>query len=158
VRDASPLAERAVGQESLIQAQLREDLYALHARFCRGLGDPKRLPIIAALRGGERAVSELVEATGASQANVSQHLALMRNLGLVLVRRQGPSMLYRLADPRIAEAVELLLAAQADLQRQRLTSFVAAAEVGRDGLVDPEQGRAARGKKAEHEEAKRTLV
>jgi len=142
VPDASPLAQRATGQASLAREQLREDLYALHARFCRGLGDPKRLVIIAALRDGERAVSELVEAAGASQTNVSQHLALMRNLGLVLARRQGPNMLYRLSDPRIAEAVELLLAVQADLQRRRLTSLVAAAEAEQDGLVAPQRGRA----------------
>jgi DNA-binding transcriptional ArsR family regulator len=50
---------------------------------------------------------------------VSQHLALMRHLGLVETRRADGNVLYRLSDPRIAEAVDLLRAVQADLQRRR---------------------------------------
>ena len=61
----------------------REELYALHASFCQGLSDPKRLLIVAALRDGEKSVGELGQLIGARQSNASQHLALMRHLGLV---------------------------------------------------------------------------
>src|SRR5579859_1456484 len=106
----------------------REELYALHASFCQGLSDPKRLLIVAALHDGEKSVGELGQLIGARQSNVSQHLALMRHLGLVQTRRTDGSVLYRLADPRIAEAVALLCAVQADLQRQRSDSLGAVIE------------------------------
>jgi DNA-binding transcriptional ArsR family regulator len=104
----------------------RDELYALHASFCQALSDPKRLLIVSALRDGERSVGELCQLVGARQSNVSQHLALMRHLGVVETRRAEGNILYRLADPRIAEAVELLRAVQADLQRRRTAALGAA--------------------------------
>jgi len=104
----------------------RDELYALHASFCQALSDPKRLLIVSALRDAERTVGELCDLIGARQSNVSQHLALMRHLGLVETRRAEGNVLYRLADPRIAEAVELLRAVQSDLQRRRTVALAAA--------------------------------
>jgi DNA-binding transcriptional ArsR family regulator len=104
----------------------RDELYALHASFCQALSDPKRLLIVSALREGEKSVGELCQLIGARQSNVSQHLALMRHLGLVETRRAEGNILYRLADPRIAEAVELLRSVQADLQRRRTAALAAA--------------------------------
>ena len=104
----------------------RDELYALHASFCQALSDPKRLLIVSALRDDERSVGELCQMIGARQSNVSQHLALMRHLGLVETRRAEGNILYRLADPRIAEAVELLRSVQADLQRRRTVALAAA--------------------------------
>ena len=101
----------------------RDELYALHASFCQALSDPKRLLIVSALRDGERSVGELCQLIGARQSNVSQHLALMRHLGVVETRRAEGNILYRLSDPRIAEAVELLRAVQADLQRRRTATL-----------------------------------
>jgi DNA-binding transcriptional ArsR family regulator len=101
----------------------RDELYALHASFCQALSDPKRLLIVSALRAGEKSVGELCQLVGARQSNVSQHLALMRHLGLVETRRAEGNILYRLADPRIAEAVELLRAVQTDLQRRRTAAL-----------------------------------
>jgi DNA-binding transcriptional ArsR family regulator len=110
--------------DTVAQASLpREELYALHASFCQGLSDPKRLLIVAALHDGEQNVGQLCQLIGARQSNVSQHLALMRHLGLVETRRVEGTVLYRLADPRIAEAVELLRAVQADLQRRRSSAL-----------------------------------
>ena len=96
-----------------------DELYALHAGFCQALSDPKRLLIVSALQHGEKTVGELCQLVGARQSNISQHLALMRHLGLVETRRAEGNILYRLADPRIAEAVELLRAVHTDLQRRR---------------------------------------
>ena len=56
---------------------------AVRARFFRALADPSRLVLLEALRRGERCVSELVEATGLSQSNVSGHLACLKECGLV---------------------------------------------------------------------------
>ncbi len=128
----------AVRHSSEIREQelLRADMYALHARFCQGLGDPKRLLIIAALRGGERSVGHLAEAAGARQANISQHLALMRHLGLVVARRVDNNVFYRLSDPRIVEAVDLLRAVQAD-QQERVSSSLLSTEPALDLPTSP---------------------
>ncbi len=104
----------------------RDELYALHASFCQALSDPKRLLIVSALRDGELSVGEICKLTGARQSNISQHLALMRHLGLVETRRADSTILYRLADQRIAEAVDLLRTVQADLQRRRTLALGAA--------------------------------
>ena len=110
---------------------LRDELYALHARFCQALGDPKRLLIIAALRDGELSVGELTRLVGARQANVSQHLALMRHLGIAIARRVDNNVFYRLSDPRIVQAIDLLRAVQADQQRRVTGSLLA----GMDSLT-----------------------
>jgi ArsR family transcriptional regulator len=104
----------------------RDELYALHASFCQALSDPKRLLIVSALSDSERSVGELCQLIGARQSNISQQLALMRHLGLVETRRADGNILYRLTDPRIAEAVALLRAVQADLQRRRTAALGAA--------------------------------
>jgi ArsR family transcriptional regulator len=89
-------------------SQVRNELYRLHASVCKGLADPKRLLIINALRGGERSVSELCEELELPQANVSQHLAVLRDKGLVDVRKDGQWAFYRLSSPKITQAMDLL--------------------------------------------------
>ena len=83
-------------------------LHQLHATVCKALSDPKRLLILDALRDGELAVSELEERLGAPQANVSQHLRVLRQKRLVTTRRDGPWIYYSLASPKIVEALDLL--------------------------------------------------
>ena len=94
-------------------------IYRLHAQFCKMLSDANRLLIIAELTKGEKSVSELIEHLGLRQANVSKHLALMRDRGLVTMRREGASVYYSLSDPRIFEAIKVLMQVQADqLEKQ----------------------------------------
>ncbi len=77
-----------------------------HAEICKVLTDPKRLMLLDVLRDGERSVGDLAEAIGASLANVSQHLGVLRHAGLVDTRRVATSIRYRLSDPTIIEACE----------------------------------------------------
>lgn len=86
----------------------QDRLYELHAEICKTLSNPWRLQIIEALQEGEESVGALAEKLGISQSHVSQHLAVMREKGVVLVRREGPYSYYRLADPRIVQAFELM--------------------------------------------------
>jgi DNA-binding transcriptional ArsR family regulator len=87
--------------------QKTEDaLYERQARICQVLSDPKRLRIVSLLRGGEYSVGELADTLGVAYPNVSQHLNVMRDGGLVTTRRSGTSVYYRLAYPRIAEACD----------------------------------------------------
>jgi DNA-binding transcriptional ArsR family regulator len=83
-------------------------LYKLHASICHTLSNPKRLEIIDRLRNTELSVSTLAAALEISQANLSQHLSLMRQRGIVMSRRQGLNVFYRLSSPKIIRACELM--------------------------------------------------
>jgi len=89
-------------------SSIRTELYQLHASVCKGLADPKRLLILNALRDGERSVSDLVDDLDIPQANVSQHLAVLRDRGLVRGRRDGQWVFYSLTSTKIVEAMDLL--------------------------------------------------
>jgi ArsR family transcriptional regulator len=83
-------------------------IYRLHAEFCKTLADANRLLIINELAKGELSVGELTERLALKQSNVSKHLALMRERGLVDRRRDGVIAYYSLSDQRISEAIGLL--------------------------------------------------
>lgn len=82
------------------------DRYRAAARICRALTDPKRLALLALLRDGERSAGALAGALGCPLPNASQHLAVLRQAGLVVARRDGTSILYRLAAPEILDACD----------------------------------------------------
>ncbi|MFC2050085.1 ArsR/SmtB family transcription factor [Chloroflexota bacterium] len=92
----------------------RAAIYRLHAQFCKTLSDANRLLIIAELAKGEASVSELAQRLQLQQANMSKHLGLMRERGLVVARREGANVYYALSDPRIIQAIKLLKEVQAD--------------------------------------------
>jgi DNA-binding transcriptional ArsR family regulator len=77
---------------------LSDPLLDLIAARFRLLSEPLRLKLLAILSGGERNVSELVELTGAGQANISKHLAALAEGGLVRRRKVGTSTFYAIAD------------------------------------------------------------
>ncbi|MDP1624757.1 MAG: metalloregulator ArsR/SmtB family transcription factor [bacterium] len=85
-----------------------QHLYELHASICQTLANPKRLEIIAHLRDGEKTVTELMEAMQIGQANLSQHLSLMRQRGIVTTRREGLNIYYSLSNPKIIQACDLM--------------------------------------------------
>ena len=98
-------------------------LYERQARICQVLADAKRLRLLGLLRDGERSVGELAEALGVAYPNVSQHLNVMRDAGLVATRRAGTSVYYRLAYPRIADACDIVR----DVLREQLADAAALA-------------------------------
>jgi DNA-binding transcriptional ArsR family regulator len=79
----------------------------LKAKLFRGFGDPSRLAILDTLRSGPRTVSEIVETTGLSQPNVSNHLACLRDCGLVLAEQNWRFVTYRLSDDRVGDLLAL---------------------------------------------------
>ncbi len=83
-------------------------LYKLHASICHTLSNPKRLEIIDKLRARELSVTALAEAMEISQANLSQHLAIMRQRGIVTSRRKGLNVFYKLSNPKIIQACDLM--------------------------------------------------
>ena len=62
---------------------------ALQAKLFRGFADPSRLSIMETLRDGEMTVTEIVETTGLGQSNISNHLACLRDCGLVTAEQEG---------------------------------------------------------------------
>ncbi len=80
----------------------------LHAEICRVLTDPKRLLLLQALHGADRTVGELAAEIGATLPNASQHLAVLRSAGLVDGQREGASVRYRLAEPAIIDACDIV--------------------------------------------------
>jgi DNA-binding transcriptional ArsR family regulator len=79
-----------------------------YAAIGRALADPKRLCVLESLAIGELSVSDLSTRVGCQVPNMSQHLAVLRNAGLVTSRREGNTILYRLADERVLEAYRLI--------------------------------------------------
>jgi DNA-binding transcriptional ArsR family regulator len=73
------------------------------ARYFALLSDPTRLKILHAICTSEQSVSAIVAATGATQTNVSRHLALMHQAGVVSRRRDGPAVFYQVIDPEFVE-------------------------------------------------------
>ena len=78
------------------------------ARLLKALSNEKRLMILCQLGNGERAVGELLPLVGLSQSALSQHFAVLREQGLVTGRREGVSILYRIADPAALKVIAVL--------------------------------------------------
>ncbi len=80
-----------------------DPVFAVIARYFGVLAEPTRLKILHAICDDERSVSAIVAAIGATQTNVSRHLALMLNAGMVERRRDGNAVYYRMSDPQFVE-------------------------------------------------------
>jgi ArsR family transcriptional regulator len=83
-------------------------IYELQAEVSKTMAHPLRLAILHNLKDGEKTVNELTEITGASQSNVSQHLALMRQRGIVKTRKSGQNIYYRVSSPKISQACDMV--------------------------------------------------
>ncbi|PWH12344.1 MAG: transcriptional regulator [Anaerolineae bacterium] len=79
----------------------------IQAKLFRGFSDPSRLAILTCLRDGSRTVGEIVEKTGLSQPNVSNHLGCLRDCGLVTASPQGRFVYYALSDSRVEQLLTL---------------------------------------------------
>jgi DNA-binding transcriptional ArsR family regulator len=86
----------------------KQRILQLQSEICKILSNPKRLQILHELRGGEKTVNELASSTALKQANVSQHLALMRHRKVVIERRVGNAVFYRISDQRINDACDIM--------------------------------------------------
>ncbi len=83
-----------------------DELVELIARRFRAIGEPMRIKLLDRLRDGEATVNELSEAIGASQQNVSKHLALLAEAGIVARRKDGTRVYYRIADEGVFKLCE----------------------------------------------------
>lgn len=113
--------QQQVEPGSSLDERLRLQLDELVFTMCKALNDPKRLMLLYSLRHGQRTVGELCRMLGAPQSNTSQHLAILRERGLVSTERKGNSILYSLRYPEVLDAVDVLrgiMSAEVDRQQQ----------------------------------------
>ena len=98
------------------------------ASYFQALSEPTRLQILNLLRQQERSVGELAQLCGYSSANVSRHLALLSQHGLVSREARGNSAIYRIADPSVYALCDLVcgsIARQLDATAQKRAAFIA---------------------------------
>jgi ArsR family transcriptional regulator len=115
-----------------MEREREEQLYRLQAELCQVLAEPTRLKLLSLIGERPRPVKELVEATGERQAKISQHLAIMRQRGIVRTQRIGTEIHYSLADTRILEACRItreILLQQLTQQASLATPLAVAREV-----------------------------
>ncbi|MBM3500964.1 MAG: winged helix-turn-helix transcriptional regulator [Armatimonadetes bacterium] len=87
---------------------MNRNLFELQAAICKCLSHPKRLEVLCELKSGEKSFGELQQATGLSKANLSQHLTIMRERGVIHARREGQHLHFSVANPKITEACRLM--------------------------------------------------
>ncbi|MGB3262559.1 MAG: metalloregulator ArsR/SmtB family transcription factor [Microcoleus sp.] len=93
------------------------------AEFFKVLSEVSRLQVLCCLKSGSKNVTEIIEATGLGQANVSKHLKVLSQAGMVTRQPQGISVFYEIADPIIFDLCELVcdrLAIRLEEQTQQL--------------------------------------
>jgi len=83
-------------------------LYGLQAQFCQALANPARIHIVAILADGPKTPSDLATELETGEPNVSRHLRVLHESGLVISAREGPHVLYALADKRIVKVLDLM--------------------------------------------------
>lgn len=87
---------------------MEDTIYSYHAEMCKTFSHPKRLELIDVLRDGEMSVGEMSQKLGISPANLSQHLSMMRERHILASRKEGNAVYYRVANPKLLQAFDLL--------------------------------------------------
>ena len=95
-------------EKSITKANFDITLYELQAEISKTLAHPLRIAILHYLKDGERTVNDLTQTLGASQSNISQHLALLRQRQIVKTRKEGSTVYYRVASPKISQACDMV--------------------------------------------------
>ena len=104
------------------------DVFEMQADICKTLANPTRLRILHALREGEKSVGELADLLDLRQANLSQHLSILRQAQILKTRKQGANIYYSVAYPKINVACDLVreLLIESLGRRQELSKSLAA--------------------------------
>ncbi len=87
---------------------MEDQIYVYHAEMCKVFSHPKRLELINLLRDQEMSAGELGERLGLAPANLSQHLTMMRERHVLVSRKEGNVVYYRIANPKLLQACDML--------------------------------------------------
>ncbi len=105
-----------------IMTNMYSELFRLQADLLKVLAQPKRLEIIHLLRDQRLNVTEIYSMLDLPQANVSQHLMVLREAGIVSAEREGKAIYYSLANPKIIEASDTIREWLLEQQKSQVTS------------------------------------
>ena len=96
------------------------EIYKIHAEMCKVFSNPTRLEILDLLRDKELSVTELIKKTKLSQANISQHLSIMKSKGIVTSDRKGKNIYYKLTNLKIIKAFDIIREVLSERLRSRM--------------------------------------
>lgn len=100
-----------------------DKMMELVARRFRTLGEPYRLRLLQMLESGEMSVGDLVSGLDGNQSNVSKHLQILHEAGLVGRRREGTTVLYSISDPMVFKLCDLVCRSEADKLKHELAQI-----------------------------------
>lgn len=84
------------------------EIYERQARICKAFAHPGRLQILDLLGTGEKGISELQSALGISKTGMSQHVAILKSVGVITTRKNGKQIYCSLAIPEVKQACQLI--------------------------------------------------
>lgn len=102
---------------------MNEDFYELHASLCGTFSSPKRLEILNLLRDGELTVTEIQAKMDISKTNLSQHLTMMKDRGILKSRREGQHIYYSVVNEKVIQAYDLMSEVLRELIDKRMTQL-----------------------------------
>ena len=97
---------------------MEEKIFEMHAGVCKSMASPTRLKIMNLLREGEKSVEELKKQLELPKANLSQHLGILRQRGIVSSRRAGLNIYYKVTNPKMIKACDILREVLFELMRE----------------------------------------
>ena len=87
---------------------MEEQIYQYHAEMCQVFSHPKRLEVINILRDGEMSVTELAQKLGLTVGNLSQHLSMMKERRILLTRKEGNMVYYRILNTKLIRCFDMM--------------------------------------------------
>lgn len=87
---------------------MEDQIYAYHAEMCQVFSHPKRLEVIDTLRDGEMTVGDLSRKLRLTSGNLSQHLSMMKERRILLCRKEGNMVYYRIASPKLIKCFDMM--------------------------------------------------
>src|SRR4030066_1446112 len=87
---------------------MEDRIYVYHAEMCQVFSHPKRLEVINVLRDGEMTVTGLSQKVGLTVGNLSQHLSMMKARHILLSRKEGNMVYYRIANPKLIRCFDMM--------------------------------------------------
>ena len=88
--------------------KMEEKMFQMHAEVCKSMANSTRLKIMNLLRDGEKSVEKLKKRLDLPKANLSQHLAILRQRRIITARRAGLNVYYKIANPKMIKACDIL--------------------------------------------------
>ncbi len=102
---------------------MTKDAYALHAHLCSIFASPRRLEILDILRDKELTVTDILEKIKISKTNLSQHLAIMKDRGILKSKRVGQHIYYSVANQKVIQAYDLMRDVLKELMNEKMAQL-----------------------------------